>query len=419
MPKSLAAWVYLGSKSGDGDSSNPFVSFGGACDVGSGFALNYNSTGPSLITCSDDLYTGEGDYWSLDTWYHMVGTYDESGTMTLYVDGSSIGTTTASLDTSASYDHIGVGVDTWWSSTYHWLCDGLVDEVKVYDYALTDAEVEVLYGLEDAGDGPDLICSIDTESTDADGDDITYTIEWDVDGVAYTDATTTYYTGDTVPYGDYSSGETWTCTVTPNDGYEDGDSASAEYEVVGCIEDNGETEECPGTDCLQILEDGYSSGDGTYWIDPDGSGAFEVECDMTVDGGGWTLLIPEYLTALSAESRQYFYTDGTAWYEGPITTAVWDWTSYQSASGDYSYASSGSTATGSFSCTETIGANWGVGCSNGGSGATKVSPGPGTACGSFTYDEGAATSCVCQDSPDVFAAGTCAPNIYIYERRGS
>ena len=28
----------------------------------------------------------------------------------------------------------------------------------------------------------------------------------------------------------------------------------------------GKTEDCSGTDCLSILENGYSVGDGTYWI---------------------------------------------------------------------------------------------------------------------------------------------------------
>ena len=32
------------------------------------------------------------------------------------------------------------------------------------------------------------------------------------------------------------------------------------------------------------------TGDGIYWIDPDGTGAFEVFCDMTSSGSGWTLV---------------------------------------------------------------------------------------------------------------------------------
>jgi hypothetical protein len=49
------------------------------------------------------------------------------------------------------------------------------------------------------------------------------------------------------------------------------------------------TEE-PALSCLDILESGDSTGDGTYWIDPDGTGAFEAYCDMMTDGGGWLLL---------------------------------------------------------------------------------------------------------------------------------
>ena len=36
-----------------------------------------------------------------------------------------------------------------------------------------------------------------------------------------------------------------------------------------------------------------NTGDGMYWVDPDGLGALEVYCDMTNDGGGWTLLVQD------------------------------------------------------------------------------------------------------------------------------
>jgi hypothetical protein len=47
-----------------------------------------------------------------------------------------------------------------------------------------------------------------------------------------------------------------------------------------------------GGSCLEILDAGRSGGDGTYSIDPDGFSTgedpFDVTCDMTTDGGGWT-----------------------------------------------------------------------------------------------------------------------------------
>jgi len=53
----------------------------------------------------------------------------------------------------------------------------------------------------------------------------------------------------------------------------------------------GSGEDCAAESCAAVLADDSSSTDGDYWLDPDGSGAAEWSCDMTTDGGGWTLIV--------------------------------------------------------------------------------------------------------------------------------
>lgn len=133
--------------------------------------------------------------------------------------------------------------------------------------------------------GDALTCSVTTASTDADGDSIAYTFAWTVNGTAYTSATDTA-TESVVDGADVGASETWICEVVAGDGTD----SVASFTSVTTTCQLGSNESCPAGSCLEILDAGASIGDGTYWIDPEGT-AFEVYCDMTTDGGGWTEVV--------------------------------------------------------------------------------------------------------------------------------
>ena len=74
---------------------------------------------------------------------------------------------------------------------------------------------------------------------------------------------------------------------------------------------------CPqGESCYDVLAQNPSASSDAYIIDPDGIGGldpFEVYCDMTTDGGGWT----EVAYASDLQFSQYF-SSGDAWYWLPF-----------------------------------------------------------------------------------------------------
>ena len=80
-----------------------------------------------------------------------------------------------------------------------------------------------ILSLSGGATGEDLTAEMTVASTDADGDPISYTWAWTLDGAAQADLTT-----ETVPGDRVARGQVWSVTVTPNDGVDDGPSASAE-----------------------------------------------------------------------------------------------------------------------------------------------------------------------------------------------
>ncbi|MFC1754635.1 FG-GAP-like repeat-containing protein [Thermoproteota archaeon] len=109
--------------------------------------------------------------------------------------------------------------------------------------------------------------------------------------------------------GNEASGQTG-ITVNDNSAFEENDTimiiqmqnysngVAGQYEfaeVSRIVSGSGAagTQSDPGLSCYDILMSNPSSTNGSYWIDPDGAGGdseFEVFCDMSTDGGGWTLV---------------------------------------------------------------------------------------------------------------------------------
>jgi hypothetical protein len=77
-------------------------------------------------------------------------------------------------------------------------------------------------------DEHDLLCEIESHSFDADGDAVSYSFSWDVDGSPYAgETTTTTFSGDTVPAYAIGGSETWTCMAMASDDTEAGGTGEA------------------------------------------------------------------------------------------------------------------------------------------------------------------------------------------------
>jgi len=142
--------------------------------------------------------------------------------------------------------------------------------------------------------GDDLLCNITTAATDADGDSISYTYSWSVDGVPMSGSD---YDGAVLDGDLTENGETWECTVTALDDEGIGSSASAStYVSDGTVPDppeievpsphrNSETVDLTGECEPECTLTFYCEDSATAWVVTDScttGGSFGVTIDLVV-----------------------------------------------------------------------------------------------------------------------------------------
>ena len=148
-----------------------------------------------------------------------------------------------------------------------------------------DDEEEVFPGADELCNGEDDDCDGTTDEDDA------------------IDVTTWYFDSDGDGYGDPSNSID-ACNA-PSSYVADDNDCNDDDITVALVCTPGMTAADAALSCAEILSFDSTASDGVYWLDPDGdtdtSDAFEVYCDMTSYGGGWT-----YIYWVDAE-----YFDGT------------------------------------------------------------------------------------------------------------
>jgi hypothetical protein len=142
---SLQAWIKTtpGATSPMWAADKHWAGTGGYCltinNIGNGTTYN-NFAG---FSSRDSAMPAGGPVVNDGEWHQLVGVYN-SGTSTLYVDGQFVASVTGTTysDTAA---HFMVGGLTFPSDTPVSSFDGLIDEVQVYNVALSASDVLALY----------------------------------------------------------------------------------------------------------------------------------------------------------------------------------------------------------------------------------------------------------------------------------
>ncbi len=117
-----AGWRWIAAYGSAGTSQAMFIGMNGTSLYGGGYG--------------DDVFAS--GFWEVDVWHHICLTYDGS-TARLYADGIEVASGAKNWNLVLNRAHIGRQVN---NAVEFW--DGMVDDVRIYDYALSPAEIRKL-----------------------------------------------------------------------------------------------------------------------------------------------------------------------------------------------------------------------------------------------------------------------------------
>ena len=338
---STYAWTIDGAAAGSGSSFGGTLSSGAevVCTVtpydgtDTGTAVSDSVTVANSAPQVTSVTISPSSVYTDDTISASVSSTDADGdtvniSYAWYVDGSLVGATGSSLDGASYFDkdeevYVEVTPD-----------DGTESGTAVSSSSIvvlnTPPEAPVLYiDPETPAVGTDdLLCVVDSDSHDDDGDSISYSMSWTVDGVAYAAGgsadtgdtgagwlgpDTTTWTDDTVPAEDTLSGQEWTCTATPDDGDDAG--TAAEVSVTLSAELWSGVIEMPSTDTV----DGFSHGE---WSAMNGDGRVASRILLTQGCANPELAFYQHSSADTSIQGSYYVMDasGTVLDSTPFET---------------------------------------------------------------------------------------------------
>ncbi len=182
------------------------------------------ATGTNLAPSISAVSLSPADIYTNDTLSAAVTATDLDGdpiffSYDWYVDGFPRGSSSSASLSGVAYFDKGQAVYVVVTPT-----DGVAigatatsSTVTVLNSAPTAPVVEITPS--DATEGDDLTCTVTSASTDADGDLVTYSFDWGVDGAAYSGAVDTTTTS-VVDGADVGASEIWSCDATSSDEFD-------------------------------------------------------------------------------------------------------------------------------------------------------------------------------------------------------